>query len=337
MSNQGYERVAGTDTEEHAQPIPSSPPPSFHSRTSSFSSRRLVESSDHEELSNAFDADGSDSEEENDGDHRQRLMRGTPSPTSEDTDASGRPHLAERRTTQMPQFVPEQPSSTRVYGGGSGSDGVFANLTAKPESGEKIEEHPPTYAQAALDAAPPYWETTILAPGFGGSDEVYIEGLPVGSVFSFLWNGMISMSFQLVGFLLTYLLHTTHAAKNGSRAGLGVTLIQYGLYMRSSGKDGDGPGEDSYAGGTPQDPNSHDFDPNSLGSGAATTAQGNGTVGAATSEWFAYMLMIVGWFILIRAVSDFYRARKHEQLVLQSPERGLPIPVIAEGEGEEAV
>lgn len=337
MSNQGYERVAGADTEEHTQPIPSSPPPSFRSRTSSFSSRRLLHSEDQEELSNAFDADGSDSDEENDGDHRQRLMRGTPSPTrDEDTSASGRPQVPERRITQIPQVAPDNPSTGRVYGGGSGSDGVFANLNAKPESGEKLEEHPPTYAQAALDAAPPYWETTILAPGLGGSDEVYIEGLPVGSVFSFLWNGMISMSFQLVGFLLTYLLHTTHAAKNGSRAGLGVTLIQYGLYMKSSGgRDGDGPGEDSYAGGTPQDPNSHDFDPNAIGTGTTTTAQGN--VNVASGEWFAYILMIVGWFILIRAVSDFYRARKHEQLVLQSPERGLPVPIIAEGEGEEAV
>ena len=59
-----------------------------------------------------------------------------------------------------------------------------------------------------------------------------MDGLPVGSIFSFVWNAMISMSFQLVGFLLTYLLHTTHAAKNGSRAGLGLTLVQYGFYMK---------------------------------------------------------------------------------------------------------
>lgn len=170
---------------------------------------------------------------------------------------------------------------------------------------------------------------------------MYIEGLPVGSVFSFIWNGMISMSFQLVGFLLTYLLHTTHAAKNGSRAGLGITLVQYGFYMKSSAsKGGDaGPGEDYNGDVTPQDPNSHDFDPNGMGGTASAGAGGqSGGVGSiASSEWFAYVLMIVGWFILIRAVSDFYRARRHEQLVLQSPDRGLPVPVIADGEGEEAV
>lgn len=37
---------------------------------------------------------------------------------------------------------------------------------------------------------------------------------------------------QATGFLLTYLLHTTHAAKNGSRAGLGITLIQLGFYLK---------------------------------------------------------------------------------------------------------
>ena len=59
-----------------------------------------------------------------------------------------------------------------------------------------------------------------------------IDGLLVGSLFSFVWNALISMSFQIPGFLLTYLLHTTHAAKHGSRAGLGITLVQYGFQMR---------------------------------------------------------------------------------------------------------
>jgi hypothetical protein len=128
---------------------------------------------------------------------------------------------------------------------------------------------------------------------------------------------MISMSFQLVGFLLTYLLHTTHAAKNGSRAGLGITLVQYGFYAQ------------------PPDPNSHNFDPNAVNQ-AAQGMDSTGSSGSwgdvASSEWMAYILMIVGWFILIRAVSDFLKARRHEQLVLQSPGRGLNVPIIATGE-----
>ncbi|PBP23119.1 metal homeostatis protein bsd2, partial [Diplocarpon rosae] len=294
-------------------------------------------------LAETFDADGSDSDEENTGDDRQRLMRGTPTSSSTEqldvTSPAGeapRP-IVERRPTQFLVYAVPPPSANgRVYGGGSGSDGVFANLSAKPERGEKLEEHPPTYEQAAADAAPPYWETTILAPGMGGPDEVYVDGLPVGSVFSFIWNGMISMSFQLVGFLLTYLLHTTHAAKNGSRAGLGITLVQYGFYMKGSSSitpPANG-AEPQYQ--QPPDPNSHEFDPSAVdGNTAGGMDSGTGAGGwsdVGTNDILAYILMIVGWFILIRAVSDFLKARRHEQLVLQSPERGLNVPVIATGE-----
>jgi len=217
------------------------------------------------------------------------------------------------------------------------SDGVFANLSAKPSAGESLEDKPPTYEQAAADATPPYWETTILAPGMN-SDEVYINGLPVGSVFSFIWNGMISMSFLFPGFLLTYLLHTTHAAKNGSLAGLGLTLVQYGFYMRgggssSSNPDSADPGKFAGSGG---DPNSHSFDPNNP-TGDKGQGGNGGSNGVGSSDFISYGLMIIGWFILIRAVSGFLRARREEQLVLQSPARGLVTPVVAEGEAEQAV
>ena len=165
---------------------------------------------------------------------------------------------------------------------------------------------------------------------------------------------MISMSFQLVGFLLTYLLHTTHAAKNGSRAGLGITLVQYGFYMRSGSHKATtppsgNPSDPAFA--PPQDPNSHDFDPSKVSDSAAAaaaaamsqasqqaSASSSSTASAfANSDWLAYALMIVGWFILIRAVSDFFKARRHEQLVLQSPDRGLNVPVVADTERPETV
>ncbi|GAA97093.1 uncharacterized protein L969DRAFT_96972 [Mixia osmundae IAM 14324] len=139
---------------------------------------------------------------------------------------------------------------TSHSGPGSGNDGVFANLNAKPEMrrGEhgQLEfvggddegagkEVPPSYEAASADTTPPYWETTVIAPSgyLSGSDDVLVDGLPVGNFFAFAWNLLVSMSFQFIGFLLTYLLHTSHAAKNGSRAGLGITMIQYALYLRS--------------------------------------------------------------------------------------------------------
>ncbi|KAG7114262.1 Metal homeostatis protein BSD2 like [Verticillium longisporum] len=326
-----YERVHAQDEDDartRSNITPNSPPPSFHSRQSSRERSRVDPT-----LADAFDTDGDDSDDE--GDDRQRLVRGGNSrgasrpdtPTESPTDQS------------IPQFPPSQPSGAsttpyRVYGAGTDNGGVFSNLMAKPERAtEEKEEMPPTYEQAALDAAPPYWETTILAPGLGGADEVYIDGMPVGSLFSFMWNAMISMFFQLVGFLLTYLLHSSHASKNGSLAGLGIQMIQYGFYLRGGPTEGDNAppmnGEDGYA--SPPDPNSHNFNPD------AVAGEAGGIGDMSGSDWISYILMIVGWFILIRSISEFLRARRHEQLVMQSPDRGLPVPIIATGESTERV
>lgn len=334
-----------TPTSPERREIPQSPPPSFHSRNSSPSSRRLLNQdplhSDAEDdrdrdLADAFD----DSDNEDDSDDRQRLMRSNTSrSTSSQNEAAALPPVSapppvERRVTSIPSFAP---TTTPRAAPKPASDGVFANLSAKPSAGEPIDDKPPTYAEAAADATPAYWETTIFAPGTAG-DEVYVNGLPVGSVFSFIWNGMISMSFLFPGFLLTYLLHTTHAAKNGSLAGLGLTLVQYGFYNHASPSDGNAnPGQFA---GTPPDPNSHDFNPNNPGGDNAASGGGgeaSSGSGFTSSDMISYGLMIVGWFILIRAVSSFLRARREEQLVLQSPGRGLNVPVVAEGEGERAV
>lgn len=228
----------------------------------------------------------------------------------------------------------------RVYGGGIQSDGVFSNLNAKPETGEVKEEQPPTYEQAAADAAPPYWETTILATGYGGVDDVFIDGMPVGSFFSFFWNMIIAFTFKpLIGFLLTYLLHSTHAAKNGSKIGLGITLIEFGIGLRATGSSNEdamgakaGSTADGYA--SPPDPNSHNFNHDAV-TGGNGGESGQGDLG--NYEWFTYILMIVGWFIIIRSLSDFLKAKRHEHLVLQSPDRGLGVPIIAENENPERV
>ncbi|KAK2762963.1 hypothetical protein FQN53_007403 [Emmonsiellopsis sp. PD_33] len=361
MSSHRYQRVDAHDADDDNDALspnpnhsaqPSSPPPSFHSRSPSPPSRHVfsqdpLHSEADQTLADTFGDDDPNSDDDDEPDDRQRLMRGNTTPQTESDSSpyasggSGHSHNISSARNMASAFTPPQPSvsSRTIHGAGSANDGVFANLAAKPERGEKTEDLPPTYEQAAADATPPYWETTIVAPGMS-SDEVYVDGLAVGSVFSFIWNGMISTSFQLVGFLLTYLLHTTHAAKNGSRAGLGLTLVQYGFYMKGS-SDITRPSDPDGGYVNPPDPNSHDFDPNNMGASAGYESGGDSHsgvfTGITTSEWISYVLMIVGWFILIRAISDFLRARRHEQLVLQSPERGLNVPIIAEGERAETV
>jgi hypothetical protein len=341
-------QIAPQDADEdhsNVVAVPDSPPPSFRSRASS---RRPSQSEEERNLHDAFDAPSDDDNDDENAADQRRLIQRTPSRSS--SGASGaspshsqppqRPASPRRTITQIPVYVPT-PATTattggRVYGGGSGSDGVFSNINAKPRAGEDVEEKPPTYEQAAADATPPYWETTVLSPfsHTGDPNDVFVDGLLVGSFFSFIWNALISMSFQLIGFLLTYLLHTSHAAKHGSRAGLGITLVQYGFQMRYAASGGGvtepGSTPNVPSDGVPDHPNSHDFDPNHV-SGGADGAK----TGLTTADWLSYVLMIVGWFILIRAVSDFMRARREEALVRSSPSRGLGVAVVAEGEEPE--
>lgn len=228
------------------------------------------------------------------------------------------------RSRQSPVFVPAGITNAQIPSSRASdrpplhvNDGVFANIQAKEDPHEKVEEHPPSYEAAAADAAPPYWETTIIAAGLTG-DEVLVDGLPVGNVFAFIWNLLISMAFQFVGFLLTYLLHTTHAAKHGSRAGLGITLIQYGFYIRTPPPS------------LPEIPSDSDPSPFDIAGNPDDIQDPSLPDSMANNAWLSYILLVSGWFLLIKSLCDFIRARRMEQVVLSTPSQGL-----TEGEAEE--
>ena len=134
-----------------------------------------------------------------------------------------------------------------------------------------------------------------------------IDSLPTGSLFSFLWNMLVSISFQFVGFLLTYLLHTTHAAKLGSRAGLGITLIQYGFSMRSRADEW-AEGEDVAGWGWQAGQPKPSFETaaeaedyysrlNSTATVPAAPMDGGVYLNDATTEWLSFFLMTVGELI----------------------------------------
>ncbi|KAI5237840.1 hypothetical protein E4T43_07848 [Aureobasidium subglaciale] len=346
MFSSNYERVQTHDEDDHvagqnSQSIPTSPPPSFRSRNSS---RRNSAQNDHHhdedadrDIDDAFAAP-SDDESDHDGPDadRRRLVQPSGRESPETAAPEVQPPRLGRRVTEINMFLPggSRSNSSRAIGGGtSANDGVFANISAKPTRGEELEEKPPTYEQAAADSAPPYWETSILAPGAFNSDDIFVDGLVVGSLFSFVWNALISMSFQLIGFLLTYLLHTTHAAKHGSRAGLGITLIQYGFTFRSVPSDPvTGVPANDPSGAIPSDPNDHDFDPSK---GVGSVAGPGETNGLGAQDWISYGLMIVGWFILIRSVSQFIRARRQEMIIRGTNDRGLGTAVVASNETPE--
>ncbi|KAI7898899.1 uncharacterized protein BX663DRAFT_564376 [Cokeromyces recurvatus] len=173
------------------------------------------------------------------------------------------------------------------------NDGVFANISAKPDN-NKLEETPPTYEEAAADATPPYWQTTIITPISIG-DFILVEGLPVGSMFSFFWNLIISASFQFVGFMLTYLLHTSHAAKQGSRAGLGVSLVQAGFYIR---------------GGTLED---DEYYPDG-GQSSSKTMEDKLDI-----NLLSYLFMIMGWLFIFHSLAQYFKAKQMERIITSQP------------------
>jgi hypothetical protein len=168
-----------------------------------------------------------------------------------------------------------------------------------------------------------------------------IDSLPSGTLFSFLWNMLVSISFQLIGFLLTYVLHQTHAARLGSRAGLGITLIQYGFALRSRVEASEEESGNSWAGWANPPPtfataaeaaaHYNGSAADALASGgptALTQEQANEIVADATSEWLSFFLMTIGWFILLTSVLGFWRVKRWERGVLASQREnpGAPPP-----------
>lgn len=289
----------------------------------------------------------------------------------------------------------------RTYGGGQRNDGVFANLTAKPDGHRRLgqtgdyvggedaygdkDEVPPSYDVAAQDSAPPYWETTIIAPtGMYGPDDVLVDGMPVGNFFSFAWNLLVSMSFQFVGFLLTYLLHTTHAAKNGSRAGLGITMIQFGFFLKqradhpeyimdedtleqinshgahrwpwfhgainstSTALSSAASATATAIGSLPTQGSDSLFgsldtsDPDAVASASASASAaassmpslGNLTssdiikMNAMANSWMAFLLMIIGWFLLLGSCLSYWRAQRYAKAVRESSDVERDAPAI---------
>ncbi|KAG0697390.1 hypothetical protein DFH29DRAFT_946695 [Suillus ampliporus] len=223
--------------------------------------------------------------------------------------------------------IPTTETPAGVRGGGSQNDGVFSNVVAKPASSAQIQAEdgsiymvpeetqsaaPPSYAAAQADAVPPYWDTIVHAPAGMDTDAGMIVGdLPSGSILAFVSNLFVSFFFQFIGFLLTYLLHTTHAAKFGSRAGLGLTLIQYGFYSRSVTDnmlpvpDGNGTGDDLMLSGLP--------------STSAPMPQDNNTVLKISSrEWLSFLLMTLGWFLLLSSFVGFWRVKNWESAIRAS-------------------
>jgi hypothetical protein len=147
------DHVEGHNYDQHHTQIPNSPPPSFRSRASSPVFRQdLLRTEADRELHDTFDSPSDDEgfdEGNNEPEDRQRLMHGR-SPTVEDPSTqpqvvvgqTATPRASQNRivrmVTQLPIF-----NRGQTYGAGNQNDGVFANLSAKPQRGDDVDEKPP--------------------------------------------------------------------------------------------------------------------------------------------------------------------------------------------------
>ncbi|KAF8656864.1 hypothetical protein AX16_002411 [Volvariella volvacea WC 439] len=219
--------------------------------------------------------------------------------------------------------VSTEAPSNRPRGGGSENDGVFANVMAKPKVAQTVrsedgtvyvvpettqKEAPPSYAEAQADAVPTYWETTVHAPSAAAEGgDMLIDGLPIGSWGIFFLNITISWFFQFVGFLLTYLLHTSHAAKFGSRLGLGLTLIQFGFYTRFGEDDNDNTVDQS-----------GDASIKFRSEDAAPSPDDSLPDTITVKDLFAFVFMTMGWFIVLISLLGFIRVKRWEYSISDS-------------------
>ncbi|KAI0280839.1 hypothetical protein BGY98DRAFT_962141 [Russula aff. rugulosa BPL654] len=246
----------------------------------------------------------------------------------------------------LPQSYYQRVPSERPRGGGTDNDGVFANVTAKPaplvsvqtDNGdiyiapeETQQEAPPSYMAASADAAPSYWDTIVHNPtGVDLNGDMIIEELPTGSLLIFVLTTLISWFFQLPGFILSYLLHTTHAGRFGSQAGLALTLIQWGFGSSTvmgpfPPDEPPPPGPGPHAGGPPPGgPPGGGWRPEEGMTGNSTMMDGNGSALAdmempySGHEWVSFFLMTVGWFLLLTSLIGFFRVKRFELSVRAS-------------------
>lgn len=204
-------------------------------------------------------------------------------------------------------------------------DGVFSNLSAKPRVEKPIEEElPPSYKSAALDISPAYYETTVNSSAAGfymDEDEALVDGLPVGGILGFMWNMIISMSFQFVGFFLTYLLHTSHATKNGSKAGLGFTFMSMGYQMLQ--------GKSLTEDGTSQDEPSLDADTGYMGNIPPASEIDLPLQSTSEYYWLSWFMVILGAAIVAQSLFEFARAKRTQIVVNASSSEALEESVSA--------
>jgi hypothetical protein len=153
--------------------------------------------------------------------------------------------------------------------------------------------------------------------------EFMIDDLPTGSFWVFLSNAFISCFFQFVGFLLTYLLATSHAGRFGAKAGLGLTLIQFGFASReANNSDGDNSGESQGDWASMPGPSPTGL-PSMTDTNIAPSPDDN-SLPISSRDWLSFLFMTLGWFLLLSSIIGYWRVKRWESSVRAPPQPTTP-------------
>ena len=119
---------------------------------------------------------------------------------------------------------------------------------------------------------------------------------------------------------MTSVLASTHAARFGSRAGLGATLIQTGYYMTQQ----DNQVQEGTVWPAPSDASDGSKMDTEAQAPSASGMMGDETTSAqfsAITQWLSFFLMAVGWLIVLSSILGFWRVKRFERSIQQSNAR----------------
>ncbi|OMJ14032.1 Metal homeostatis protein BSD2 [Smittium culicis] len=200
---------------------------------------------------------------------------------------------------------------------GMKNDGVFKNLSVKPESTSLNNQSPPLPAYDDIfgsQTSNPFFnsESTMECVD-DSSNSLNVDGMPVGTVLHFVLNFVIALVFHIIGFLLTYFLHSTHASLSGSLAGFGTAMINFGVYIILFRTN-------SYEPSTTK-PNTSEISPN-LSPFEGYTFNPNNPAsddGLIFNNFVATILIVSGVLFVLKAVHVYYTAYRTEQVIKADP------------------
>ncbi|OMJ28085.1 Metal homeostatis protein BSD2 [Smittium culicis] len=200
---------------------------------------------------------------------------------------------------------------------GMKNDGVFKNLSVKPESTSLNDQSPPlpTYDDIfGSNTSNPFFNSESTMECIDdSSNSLNVDGMPVGSALHFILNFVIALVFHIIGFLLTYFLHSTHASLSGSLAGFGTAMINFGVYIilfrNNTFEPSTSKPNNSEISSSLSPFEGYTFNPNNPASDD----------GLIFNNFVATILIVSGVLFVLKAVHVYYTAYRTEQVIKADP------------------